>query len=243
MTVRRVVLAITTGDRPARVAREAVRVASRFGAELEGRFVEDEDLLKLAAHPFARCIGSAGLARELSVDDVEREWRALAGEVRAALEAEAARQRLAVPRFEIRRGRRAEALGNHLDQGDVVVVGWGGWSPRASRKAPIRVLFDGSEASERALEAGVRLTDGGGLAVWMVGADDAAVAAMRARLSDRVGRLRVAPMAEPSIPAIQHILAERPGGLLILPVGSPIARALESGAQEARFPAGVLVVH
>ena len=36
---------------------------------------------------------------------------------------------------------------------------------------------------------------------------------------------------------------EERGGLLLLPVGSPIAVALESGAQECRFPAGVLVVH
>lgn len=244
MTVRRVVVAITTGDRPARVAREAVRVASRFGAELEGRFLEDEDLLRLAAHPFARCIGSAGLARALSVPEVEREWRALAAEIRAALEREAARQRLSTPRFEVRRGHARDALSHRVDRGDVVIVGWGGWSPSASRAAPVRVLLDGSEAGERALEAGVRLAgDGGRLAVWMVGADDAAVEALRARLADRVERLRVAPIADPSIAAVQHILAARPGGLLLVPAGSAIAEALEAGAQEARFPAGVLVVH
>ncbi len=242
MTVRRVVVAICTGDGTGRVVREAVRVASRLDAELEGRFLEDEDLLKLAAHPFARRVGSAGETRGFSIDDVERVWRALAGVVRAALEREAAREQVPA-HFEVQRGRLRDAVARHLEESDLVVLGWGGWSPSANRAAPIRVLFDGSEASERALEAGARLAgEDGRLSIWAERADDATLGALRERLRGRVARLRVAPIEDPSVEAIGHILADRPGGLLLVPAGSAIAATLAAGDREARFPAGVLVV-
>lgn len=240
MTVRRVVVLIATGDHAARVIREAVRVASRFGVELEARFVEDEELLRLAGHSFARAIGTSGAARAFGAADLEREWRAVEADVRVALERAAAQQKLR-SRFEVRRARIRDAL--RVDPGDLVVVGWGGWSPRGRRRAPIRVLYDGSESAERALDAGARLAgEHGVLAVWVVGADDAAVEAMQDRLTDWVGHHRVAPIQEPSVAAVRHILAAQPGGLLIVPTGSAIADALVT-TEDARFPAGVLVVH
>ncbi|MBX3275561.1 MAG: hypothetical protein KF729_35200 [Sandaracinaceae bacterium] len=241
MSARRVVVALATGDRSARLVREAARVAARLSAELEGCFLEDEDLLRLAAHSFAHWMGSAGEARALRADDLEREWRAVAGEMRASLEREAASHRV-VARFEVRRGRPRDALSHRVERGDIVVVGWGGWAPSARRAAPVRVLYDGSEAADRALEAGLRLAgEEGRLAVWIAGAGEGALDAMRARLAGRAAH--VAPMAEPSVAAVRHALDERPGGLLLVPAGSVIADALAAGAEEARFPASVLVVH
>ncbi|MCB9594376.1 MAG: hypothetical protein H6719_16715 [Sandaracinaceae bacterium] len=243
MTVRRVVVAIAGGDRTFRVVREAVRVASCLDAALEGRFLEDEDLLRLAAYSFAQRTDSAGGTRALRAEDLEREWRAVAADVRSTLEREAAHQRVEA-RFAVERGRPRDAVSRQIEQGDVVVVGWGGWSPKAARSAPVRVLFDGSDAAERALEAGARLAgDDGRLSVWVVGGDDAAVEATRERLSGRVARLRVAPIADATPPTVQHILAAHPGGLLLVPSTSGLAEALASGADDARFPAGVLVVH
>ena len=95
--IRRVVVAIDAADRTARVVREAVRVASCFEAEVEGLIVEDVEVLELAAHSFARRVGSEARARSFDAVDVEREWAALAPVVRHALEREAARRRVRSP--------------------------------------------------------------------------------------------------------------------------------------------------
>lgn len=243
MRVRRVVVAISPGDRSRRVIREAARVASRFDAELDGVFVEDEDLLTLAAHAFSRAIDTEGMVENLDARAVESEWRALAAEVRATLEREAAARRLK-SRFEVHRARSQEAMRAAVEVGDVVVIGWGGWSPRARQTAPVRVLLDGTDAGERAVQAGLRLAGPKGqLAVWVIGADEARVDEVRAELTGQTRRLRVAPIQDPSVAAVRHILAARPGGLLVVPASTAIAQALAERDPSARFAAGVLVVH
>jgi len=238
----RVVVALDCAEHTERTVREAARVAARIGAELEALLVEDEALLALAAHPFARRIGAGGEARSFDAPDLEREWRDVEKQARAALEREAGRGDVPV-RLVVERGRSERAIRARLERGDLVVVGWGGWSPRARRAAPIRVLYDGGEAAEHALEVGVRLAGPTGqLAVWWVGTTEGVLEAARARLAGRVGSLRLAPIDDPSVRVIRHVLAARPGGLLVVPADSEVAEALAARSVEARFAAGVLVV-
>jgi hypothetical protein len=72
----RVVLQLSTAN-PSSVAIEAaVRVAQAFHSEIESLFVENRELLDLAAFPFAREISLTGRrSRTISLGDMEREFR------------------------------------------------------------------------------------------------------------------------------------------------------------------------
>lgn len=79
-------------------------LAKQLGAELKGIFVEDRELLHLAALPFSREVGaSSANARVLTVENVERVFRARAGQARALLESIAQRFSLSWS-FEVARG-------------------------------------------------------------------------------------------------------------------------------------------
>lgn len=247
LRVRRVVLAIDAAERSGRVAREAVELASSLDAELEGLFVEDDALLRLAEHAFAARVGEGGERRELAREDLEREWRALAGEAREGLEREARARRVRV-RFVIERGAVEVALRSRLAGGDLVIVAWGGWAPRAAlRPAPVRVLYDGGEDAERALEVALALAGAEGeLVVWIAPDGERAVElAERARehAADRVARLRLAGMSDAAPATVRAALAEDPGGLLIVPAAHELAVRLSQRSVAARFPCSVLIVH
>jgi hypothetical protein len=244
--VRRVVLALDSGERTVTVVREAVRVASHFGAELEGLFVEDVELVQLTGHAFARRVAGEGPSRALSVADLEQEWRAFARAAREALEEEAERRRVRA-RFAVQRARAREAIRERLARGDVVVVGWGGWAPRAERTAPVRVLFAGDAAPcARALEVGRRLAGPSGrLEVWIAPDDEALAAqedAIRERVGDAVGELRILALADQRPATLRRAVAERPGGLFIVPAGSALAERLGDRSVAARFPASVVLI-
>ncbi len=246
LRVRRVVLAIDAAERTGRVAREAVELASSLGAELEGLFVEDDDLLRLAAHAFAARVGEGGTRHELEAEDLEREWRALAREARAALEREAGARRVRV-RFAVERGAVEAALRSRLAGGDLVIVAWGGWASRAARRpAPVRVLYDGGEDADRALEVALALAgDEGEIGVWIAPDGERALELtdrVRERAADRVARLRLAGMSDAAPATIRAALSEEPGGLLIVPAAHELAVRLWQRSVAARFPCSVLIV-
>jgi hypothetical protein len=245
ISVRRVVLAIDTAERTLRVVREAVDVAVHLGVDLEGLFVEDDALLRMASHSFVRSFGAPGSASELSPLDLEREWRVLAEEVRRALEREARRRRVRSV-FAISRGEAQAAIRERLSQGDLVLVGWGGFAP-GSRRHPVRVMYDGSEASDRALGIGARLVgQDGELLVWVAPDGDRATelaAHIRGRIGSRVRRVRLAGMRDAAPATLRRAIAEEPGGLLIVPDEHELAFHLAQRSVAARFPCTVLIAH
>jgi len=86
------------------------RLAEELDAELLGLFVENVELLRLAALPFAREVGHAsGVRRELDVAAMERAWRARARELRRAC-AEALRGSTVSWSFRVARGSPGEEL-------------------------------------------------------------------------------------------------------------------------------------
>ncbi len=244
--IRRVVIVVDSDERTAILVREAARVAARLGAELEGLFLEDEALVALAGHRFASRISSGAERRSLTPEDLELEWRSQSRYVAETLEREAARE--AVPaRFEVRRAAARTTVRERLDAGDVVLVGWGGWAPSAAHRAPVRVLYDGSEASEHALDLATELVgDDGVLAIWALVDSEEALApiesGLRARLSALAGRLRVAPIHDPSAATLRHVVAASPGGLLLVPRSTAVARQLADRSAAARFPSSVFLV-
>ena len=64
----------------------AVTLAVRLQAELQGLFVEDTDLLRIAELPFAReVVGPSGHERQLSGNHMARSLRAQASQARELL--------------------------------------------------------------------------------------------------------------------------------------------------------------
>lgn len=81
----RVVLRLSPLAAPSPVALDAaVRVAQAFGAEIESLFIEDRQLVDLAAFSFVReTTPSGGATRALAAGDVDRDMRALGRDLQA----------------------------------------------------------------------------------------------------------------------------------------------------------------
>lgn len=91
MTLRRIVIGLNAGT-PQRELDAAAALAGRVGAELVGVFIEDAELLRFAALPFALEIGFASAQRRrLEVPVLERAMRAHAADAERALAGTAAR--------------------------------------------------------------------------------------------------------------------------------------------------------
>jgi len=165
VTVRRIVVA-ADASAPGRAALDAaIRLAQRLQAELEGLYLEDINLKRLAALPIARefrfgeaARGAAGVADDL---------RAEAMRLRQAFEEAASRARVRAS-FRIAEGRIEHAIVTETGGADLLVVGFGRRAafaaPRAAATAaavatrPL-VLYDGSDGAGRALELAARLAD------------------------------------------------------------------------------------
>jgi hypothetical protein len=157
----------------------AVDLAMRFRAELMGLFVEDTDLLSLAALPFSAQVNlSTAAAHPLEHDDLERAFVARAAAVRRDLSDAAARRQVKWS-FRTVRGRAASELSAAAADADLVVVEGGrqgvrryeniGLSPRIALMRVSRSLlilradrqftrsvvavYDGSVLSRKALSA------------------------------------------------------------------------------------------
>lgn len=119
----RVVLRMRGGAANPIVVKAAMRLARAFQGELHGLFVEDEDLLSLAAMPFAREISFTGRrSRPLSTELVREEMRAAS----EAMEREFDRlaQAAQVPaRFEICREGATEALRAAMKESGILAIG------------------------------------------------------------------------------------------------------------------------
>ena len=88
LTIRRILVALDTSHHSLAALEAAAELAAALRAELEGLFVEDINLLRLAALPVARevrypCVAAGGLNRAR----MERELRAQASQARQALAA------------------------------------------------------------------------------------------------------------------------------------------------------------
>lgn len=89
--IERIVVPLDAASENRAAIDAAARLAHRWGAELHGVFVEDNDLLHLARLPFARQVSIGVGVERLTAEQVERQLRAFAA--RARIEVEAAARR------------------------------------------------------------------------------------------------------------------------------------------------------
>lgn len=126
LAARRVLVGLDASPQSLDALAAGAALAARLGAVLEALFVEDEDLLRLAALPFAGLVrGAAGRAEPLDRARAEAAMRTLAAQAREALERSAARHALEA-RFRVARGRVSAELLAAAQGADALVLGAAG---------------------------------------------------------------------------------------------------------------------
>jgi nucleotide-binding universal stress UspA family protein len=119
--IERIVVPLDAASENRAAIDAAARLAHRWGAELHGVFVEDNDLLYLARLPFARQVSIGAGVERLNAEQVGRQLRAFAA--RARIEVEAAARRHGVPwSFEISAAAAADAALTRSER-DFLVAG------------------------------------------------------------------------------------------------------------------------
>lgn len=117
MRARRIVFAFDARLRRVEALEALAALAEQMQAELVGLFIEDIDLLHLAALPFAREVGYPSAAhRELDLARMQRSLTAYANELRRTCEA-VLKDTPVTWSFRVARGSRAEQLMNAAIEG------------------------------------------------------------------------------------------------------------------------------
>jgi hypothetical protein len=202
--IRRVAVALDASPHSLQGLALAAGIAAALNAELEGVFVEDTELLRLAGLPFLRELRVATLCEStLDADRLQRELRAAARGVRERLERTAAELGVAWS-FRVWRGDlEAEILGAALDAELFALGRIGRFAPLRRRPRPVvprphnsgpllGVLYSGSEASTRALSIAVELgiRHAANLVVILQPANSADATRLRDQVLEQLATLR-----------------------------------------------------
>jgi nucleotide-binding universal stress UspA family protein len=198
--IRRILVALDASRASLAALEAATRLAARLEAELLGLFVEDVNLLRLAALPFARELGVASArVRRIESADMEQALRAQAARAQAALSTAAARQQVRWS-FRVTRGQVVAELLAAAEKADLMALGFVGGEllhrvrlgstaravaaeaarpllilpPGACIRAPVLTLYDGAPPARRALRLATDLAgeEDGNLIVLIVAADE-----------------------------------------------------------------------
>jgi nucleotide-binding universal stress UspA family protein len=200
-------------------------------SEILGLFMEDIELLSLADLPVAReycCL--THVERQLDSADLQRQLRIQARSAEQALAAIAERIGFSWS-FQTVRGSPASLLQNAAKEMDLMLLGAARRTlpltghfvsttpPRPSRQ-PVTVIFDGSEAAQRALAVAIRIAGAGvqSLNVFLVAANADDFTSLRAQSTELAGpvALRFHELVNPDIGEILAAVRSERAGTLVL---------------------------
>lgn len=219
--VHRIVVAIDNSAQAASVLEAAASLAAELHAELEGIFVEDINLTRLAALSVGREIQFlTGRARDFTAASHDAQNKEQEISARRAIAAAATRARVTHV-FRVARGQVDVEIISAAGNGDLLILGMGGWPPggrgrlgntarAVAERAPHSVLiskpgmrsmtapmvcYDGSNGARRALAAAIRLSGvrEKGLTVLIVAPDIDRAGALRKEIDDRLAALPLRP--------------------------------------------------
>jgi nucleotide-binding universal stress UspA family protein len=200
--VHRILVALDASTHSLAGLAAAVELAAAMEAELEGLFVEDVNLVRLAGLPFVQEVRHTASLEALDSTRMERALKAQASQAREALETAAGRAQVHWS-FRVVRGHVAQEVLQAASQADLVTLGKQGRSKSPGARLgstalwvalhapgalllvehgvpggqPVLMLYDGSEGAERALDAAARLARMSGthlIILLLAGAPDAA---------------------------------------------------------------------
>jgi len=266
--VRRIVVALESGCENLQALEAAAEMAAHMRVELHGIFVDDVDLLRLAALPFARQISlhSPG-SLPIEANEIEVELRALASRARRSLQDVATR--LQVPwSFETVRGDRSSVVA--ATQGtDVLVVEtttrpfgrhirmpteWSQialscdracvlTSPVKHGRKGILVIYDGSESGDHAVEAALALGGWHSAGLSIVSVAPASEPALRQWLHETGVATEIESVTGAIGTELSRIMAKTACKLVILPAALVLAHRAELQALLVVPPCAVLLVN
>lgn len=225
----RILVALDTSARGQAALQAAVRLAMKTRAELQGLYVEDEDLVRLASLPFA-CeidLGSA-LSRQLRSVSMERALRAAAEQTQRAFSRTLQQLDLQWT-FRIVRGTVTHESLAAAGDVDLLVIGQRGrlphatvglpGPPRPATAAPVVALFDGSASAPRVLElAGTLIEPESQVLTVLVpaGRDPTVTDSCVSWLQQHQLRAEIHPLLEIGPEAVVGYLRKRPPGVLLI---------------------------
>jgi len=196
----------------------AAALARRLDVELKGIFVEDINLIRSASLPFTREVTSAtALARRMPPGELQQLLERQAQSVRGVL-AQAASALSLQWTFQVVRGAPLVSVLDAMQVLDLAVFGHLGRfatqlaaSAAPPARQPVMVVYDGSPAAERALDAAAALADGMRCGLVVALLDTAGnAAALRAQARERLERHH--PKHSPALfLAIKHRNADAVG--------------------------------
>ena len=195
-TLRHILVALDASTHSLAAVEAAADLAAAMQAEMEGLFIEDINLIRLASLPCTREVRHTASLASLDLEQMERALKAQAAEARQALAA-AARRAHVQWSFHVARGRVAHEVLAAAAAADLVTLGKLGrsrspqarlgstvlrvlagapvalllveqWRVRAHGLRPVLVVYDGSEGAGRALEAAARLAEAGGVGLTVI---------------------------------------------------------------------------
>jgi len=267
--VRRVLVALDASDTSLAGLQVAVDLAVRLQAELQGLFVEDINLLRLASLPFSsEVVYAAPGARRLDPAAMERALHAQAERLRQRLEA-SARQASVPWSFQVARGQVAAELLTRTHEADVLILGRGAGGARLGSVArvvsvqasctvllhggrrverPVLAVYDGSPLAGQVLDLAVRLSrqDGHNLALLLTPGPGREAAALReqaeAQLQATGAEARFVTLTEGSARELVRSVHEQAGKLLVVSASAPALAESAAGNPLEQLDCPVLLV-
>jgi nucleotide-binding universal stress UspA family protein len=155
--IRRILVALDASAPSLSALRAAGEIAAEHRAELVGVFVEDVNLVRMAALPVTREIGQmSGRIRELDERTMARQLRGLALRAERALAQEAGRRQVHWS-FSVSRGTIGAELWGAASEADLVVMGRAGWSSRRTAGSSVEAVLTSGMRRTLVIGAGARL--------------------------------------------------------------------------------------
>lgn len=238
--IERILVALDSALRGDALLEAAARLAAIADAELTALFVEDAELLQLAALPFARELDRTSAAlRELVPDSLERELQAQARRLHRCVEGLGERHGIRA-NLRVLRGELATAALAEAAERDLLFFGAGA-QVRVSRRAvqrfdvpgdaPVCVYSDDTATARRALHlAGAWARQWGRRLRILAPPDDKTLTAVRTAGATNA---EVVVLPETGEAALRAILARHKNALLVLPRSLDVARLRRGGVLDA----------
>ena len=232
---KRIVIALDTDSLSRHAIETAAGLAIALHAELAALFIEDTNLRRLAALPFAMEFGVASAQpRRLDIAALERAFGAQVRQLRRALQ-DASHGLPLGWTLDVVRGDLVAVVLDHTTMADMLVVGRsrrpcysGGFPAGRARprvpqvRHPVLVVYDGSESGVRALEAAQALerTAGAGVVVAITAQSPERFLALRRQAEVALaahGQASAAYLPLTDITAVGAEAMQRRAGVVLLP--------------------------